>query len=379
LATSLAPQLIGEAQHEALATLAAEHANLTSALERVLDRGQAELSLSLGAALWRYWLVRGHLAEGRAWLARMLALPASTVPSLEALRGDVMTGAGHLAQNTGAVEEATQHFRAALEIRHRLGDQPGVASALADLGWIAWRQCDFAEARRLSSESLVLAEGVGATRVAALALANLGAAALFEGKFDEACAALARSAALRAEVADRRGVAYANTLLAWALCRAGSLERAHQLLEISGDTFRAVGDQRLFYLTRDVRAEVFLRQGEAARAAELLEIDSISGVRRFGDRWSVAHLLALASWASRLLGRVDEAIAFAEESLDLRRAEGDRYGEAECLALLAAAHDRDRAHAVDLVRRSRAIRARIGDDAGLAECDAELARMSASA
>jgi tetratricopeptide (TPR) repeat protein len=380
LAASLAPQLTGESQNEALATLASEHANLTSALERVLDRGETEASLAFGAALWRYWLVRSYLAEGRVWLARMLALPASADPSLDALRADVMTGSGHLAQNTGAVDEATRHFRATLEIRHRLGDRRGVANALADLGWIAWRQCDFPEARRLSSESLVLAEEVGATRVAALALTNLGAAALFEGKFDEASAFLARSAALRAEVADRRGVAFANTLLGWALCRAGSLERARQLLEISGDTFRDVGDQRLLYLTRDLRAEVFLRQGNAVRAAEILEIDSISGVRRFGDRWSVAHLLALASWASRLLGRVDAAIAFAQESLELRRAEGDRYGEAECLALLAATQvNRDNARALDLIQESRGIRASIGDAAGLAECDTELSRLRAIA
>jgi hypothetical protein len=129
-----------------------------------------------------------------------------------------------------------------------------------------------------------------------------------------------------------------------------------------------------------VRAEVFLRQGDAARAAEILEIDSISGVRRFGDRWSVAHLLALASWASRLLGRVDEAIAFAEESLELRRAEGDRYGEAECLALLAAAQvNRDKARALDLIEESRGIRASIGDAAGLAECDTALSGMRAPA
>ena len=381
LATSLAPKLTGEEQHEALAALAAEHANLEVALQRALDRGDAALSLELGAALWRYWLVRGHLADGRALLARALALREAATPSLDALRADVMTGAGHIAQNTGAVDEATAHFRAALEIRQRLGDRAGVASALADLGWVRWRQCDFPEARRLSADCLALAEELGATRVAALALTNLGAAALFEGAFDEARDMLARSAALRAQVADRRGVAFAETLLAWALCRAGSYGRALALLDQAEATLRALGDRRLSYLTRDVKAEVYLRQGDARRAAEILELDSISGVRRFGDRWSVAHGLALASWASRLLGRVAEAAAFASESLELRRAEHDRYGEAECLALLAAAASvaGDEAHATDLLRLSRGIRGAIGDAAGVAECDAELARQGAAA
>jgi tetratricopeptide (TPR) repeat protein len=377
-ASSLAPQLGGEAQPEALAALAAEHANFGVALDHTLHAGDAERALRLGASLWRYWLVRGHLAEGRAWLTRILALAASSEPALDALRADVMTGAGHLAQNTGAVNEATRHFRAALEIRQRLDDRAGVARALADLGWIRWRQCDFPEARRLSVECLTLAEQIGAINVAALALTNLGATALFEGHFDEACETLARSVALRERLADRRGVAFASTLLGWALCRAGSLDAARALLESAESALRAVDDRRLIYLTRDIRAEVSLRQEDATTAAQILELDSIAGVRRFGDRWSVAHGLALASWTSRLLGRIDQADAFAAESLELRRAEQDLYGEAESLALLAAVARvrNDDQLALELVERSRVIRAAIGDTAGVAECELHLAHVS---
>jgi len=381
LATSLAPLLTGEAQQAALTTLAEEHANLSAALEHVLGAGDADASLALGAALWRYWLVRGHLAEGRAWLARVLALPAPGSGSLDALRADVMTGAGHIAQNTGVVVDASRHFEAVLEVRRRLNDRTGVASALADLGWVRWRQCDYPEARRLSEECLRLAEELGATRVAALALTNLGAAALCEGKFDEARAAFTRSSKLRAQVADRRGVAFANMLLGWTMCRAGALEPARVLLEEAEDTLRTIGDQRLIYFARDVQAEVLLRSGDAASAASILEIDSISSVRRFGDRWGVAHGLATASWASRLLGDLARADSLAEASLELRRAEGDRYGEAECLALLAAtAHARgDDGRAAELLLSSRAIRTAIGDAAGVADGDAALAHAGARA
>ena len=378
LATTLAPRLIGERQNETVALLAAEHANFGAALRCTIDRGDAAASLALGAALWRYWLVRGHLVEGRDWLTRMLALPASSDTALEALRADVMTGAGHLAQNSGAVEEATRHFKEVLAIRQRLGDRAGAARALADLGWICWRRCEYSEARRLSAECLGMAETLGETRVAALALTNLGTTALFEGNLDEACDLLGRSARLRTEIADQRGVAFVNSLLAWALCRKGTHDAARRLLEAAEATLRAAGDRRLLYFARDVLAEIHLREGDAERSAAILEIDSISGVRRFGDRWSVAHGLALASWTSRLLGRLDQSDAFAEESLALRRAEQDRYGEAECLALLAstAGLRGDRARATDLMQRSRTIRSSIGDRAGIAECQAELSRLA---
>ena len=378
LAISLAPALTGVTQREALATLASEHANVAVALERSISRADSESALAFGDALWRYWLIRGYLAEGRALLARILALPDAGAPHFSALRANVMSGAGHLAQNSGAVGEAAACFESVLETRRRIGDRAGVAQTLADLGWVAWRRCNFPEAKRLSNECLTLAEELGETRIAALALTNLGAAALFEGSFGEACMSFERSAELRERVADRRGVAFAHSFLAWALCRGGRLHDARELLERAEETLQALGDERLGYLAGDIRAEVLLRSGEAERAAEILAIDSISGVRRFGDRWSVAHGLALASWASRLLGRVERAVTFAQESLELRRAEGDRYGEAESLALLASATRArgDDATATELLHLSRGIRAEIGDAAGLAECDDELAHLA---
>ena len=74
-------------------------------------------------------------------------------------------------------------------------------------------------------------------------------------------------------------------------------------------------------------------------------------------------------------------MALGNESLALRRAEGDRYGEAESLALLAAAASAsgDEATSFRLLQESRGIRQAIGDRAGVAECDAELARPKALA
>jgi predicted ATPase/DNA-binding SARP family transcriptional activator len=337
LAASLAPELTGEEQHRALATLALDHANLTAAVDWSIQAGDVRRALSLGSALWRYWLVRGYLVEGRALLARVLGMARVSTSDLDALRADAMSGAAHLAQNSGAVGEAESYFRAALEIRRRQADDVGTARALADLGWIAWRQCDFAKARQLSTECLALAEAVGATRIAAQALTNLGAASLFEGDYDAARSALSRSVELRGKVADRRGVAVANTFLAWTLCRAGSTDAAVTLLDDAERALHRLGDERLVYFVRDTRAEVLLRMGDAARAATVLDVESMKGGRRFGDRWSVARGLALASWALRLLGDRTRAESFARESLELRRAEGDRHGEAESRWLLELA------------------------------------------
>ena len=150
------------------------------------------------------------------------------------------------------------------------------------------------------------------------------------------------------------------------------------LLERAERTLDDVGDRRLIYFAREVKAHAFLRLGRAERAAEILEID---GLRRFGDRWGVAHGLALASWASRLLGLNEQAVALGEESLVLRRAEGDRYGEAESRARHAAAAraSGDAATTLTIIKQIRGIRHAICVRAGVAECDAELARIGAPA
>src|SRR5439155_11730527 len=146
-----APNLIGSQQDSWLAALASDHANLRAALERSVQRTDAESALAFGVALWRYWLVRGHLREACDWMERALSLPAS--PSLDALRADALLGAGTLATTAGDLEASAAYLSAALELRRRLGDVAGEARALADLGWLAWRRCEYGAARRLSYES----------------------------------------------------------------------------------------------------------------------------------------------------------------------------------------------------------------------------------
>ena len=180
---------------------------------------------------------------------------------------------------------------------------------------------------------------------------------------------------MRSDLSDQRGVAFAQTVLGWTLCRAGDLAGAKRLLGAAIDTYRSLGDERLHVFAVDVLAEVHLREQSTALAARMLDRESLPVLRRLGDRWSLAHALALRSWSARLEGDPGLAMATATESLTLRRAEGDRHGIAECLALLAdiarlEGRDDD---ARSLLRESRALREAIGDRRGVAECDVLLA------
>ena len=230
------------------------------------------------------------------------------------------------------------HFRAVLEIRQRSDDRAGVARALADLGWIALAAVRLPGGAPAVDECLALAEELGATRVAALALTNLGAAALFEGNFDEACAhARAQRGAAR-----RRwpigGESRSPTPCSRGRCAApGRWTARSRCSKRAEDTLARVDDRRLIYFARDMRAEAFLRQGDAATRRrdprDRLDL-GLSSLRRPVERraWPRARELGVTTARPDRAGR---RVRRGESRL--RRAEEDRYGEAECLALLAAA------------------------------------------
>ena len=68
LAEEAEPELEGPQQGLWLERLEREHDNLRAALSWVLERGEGELGLRFGGALWRFWYNRGYMSEGIGWL-----------------------------------------------------------------------------------------------------------------------------------------------------------------------------------------------------------------------------------------------------------------------------------------------------------------------
>ncbi len=372
LARQAAPKLTGSEQDTWLGALASDHANLRTALERSVQLGDSETALAFGGALWRYWLIRGHMREGCEWLDRALSLPAAE--GLDALRADALMGAGTLAHNFCDLDASTAYLSGALELRSRLGDAVGEARALADLGWLAWRRCEYSEAKRLSQESLRLSRTLDDKRLMASALSNLGWVAMFEGDYPAARDALEQGLALRRELADRRGVAYMLMSLAWTATRAGEHARVFSLAEEVLPMFRAIGDVRLYGATLNTLARSSFALGDTQRTRSLLEGEVLPIMLQTAERWNLSSALCLLSSAMLEEGDVARAEALAAESLDIRRAIQDRHGVAESLAALAVVARRrhDEARARTLFTESLVLRRAIGDRAGIAECERAL-------
>ncbi len=103
-AEKTAPELTGPGQLERMDRLERDRDNLRRALARFAESGDAGRGLRMGAALWRWWSVRGRTDEGRAWFDRLLALPASDDQLPE--RARALRGAGALADDRSDFEAA---------------------------------------------------------------------------------------------------------------------------------------------------------------------------------------------------------------------------------------------------------------------------------
>ena len=97
LAERAEPELTGPEQTHWLDRLEIEHDNLRAALAWAIAARPGHGLVRLAGALWRFWWMRGHYREGRAWLEAALEQDAGS----EAERAKALYGAGSLATEQG--------------------------------------------------------------------------------------------------------------------------------------------------------------------------------------------------------------------------------------------------------------------------------------
>ncbi|MDP9178510.1 MAG: protein kinase [Gemmatimonadota bacterium] len=376
-AEKVEPRLTGLEQAVWLARLEREHDNLRAAFdwsESHPDR--VWTAIRLGRALWRFWLVRGHLSEGRDRLAKLLAHPE--IDSDKSARAHLLTGSGTLMQNYGDYAAARSVFVESLQVWREIDDKPGIATALNNLGWMAWRHGEYAEAESLSVEALGLHRGLGDKRGVAFSLNNLGWIAHHRCEYGAAALFHEECLDLRRELGDQRGIAFSMGNLGWALAARGDYERGTALLEQAAAVHRAIGEKQLLAFALSILAELLHDRGEHQRAGILLEEESIPLSRQIGARYTLGRALSILSGVMQAVGHRDRATTLCEESLIVRRELGDRHGIAESMGRLAVivASGGELERAADLYEGSLDLRRALGDKRGAGACFSGLAAIA---
>jgi predicted ATPase/serine/threonine protein kinase len=285
------------AQHEWLDRYEVEHDNFRLAIDYLIRTGDAEWGLRLGAALFRFWETREHLAEGRDALARLLALEGA---------------------------------RARPKLRARLRFAAGVLAAA---------QCDYGSARPLFEESLDTCVELNDNRGVAVALNALGVNARDRGELTDASSLFERCAAIWKDFGDPADIARALSNLASVMKLQGKYERASSLYNECLTMFRQAGDGAGAAWTLNYLGDVAREKADLVAARSYCE-QSLSEFRRLHDSWGIASALSDLASLSCDQGNNAEARRLYGESIKMFQELGHKRGIAralECLAVSAAA------------------------------------------
>lgn len=302
-----------------LERLTLEHDNFRAALDWLIETGETEWGLRLGAALFQFWEMREFPAEGRSRLGKLLKLPRAAAPTKA--RARALFAAGVLALDQGDFLPADVLFRQSIEITRQLGDRQGTAVSLNALAVKARDVGDVLVARALFEESLLLWREVGDQKAVARSLSNLANVVKLQGDHD----------------------------------------RAHSLYEECLSIFRELGDRTGIAWSMNYQGDVSRDQGDFAAAQKWYE-QGLAIFRELGDRWGVAGTLADLGSLSREQGNYSRARSLYQESVKIFQELGHKRGIArllECFAY-AAAGRLEAERALRLAGAAAALRQNIG-------------------
>ena len=204
LAETAEPELLGPMQTEWLPRLDQELANFRQALTWGMEQGDANVVSRLCLALARYWMIRGHLAEGQQLIEAVLRLPQPPDPALQVR---LHNRAGILAAMQRHFEQAEPHLQASVQLSRELGDTQGEAMSLNSLGAMSIERGDYGAARLHLEACLPAWRQLGNPNGLASTLNNLGAVAMLAGEREIAHKRFEESLPLFRELGDRRMIA----------------------------------------------------------------------------------------------------------------------------------------------------------------------------
>ena len=127
LAAESAPLVMSADKRSWLNRLEEDHDNLRASLAWADEGGQVESALRMGAALWRFWQMRGHLVEGLERVEAALGQPGAE--QHPAARADALSAAAGLAYWLAETDRARTLYDEEIVAREALDDRRGLANA----------------------------------------------------------------------------------------------------------------------------------------------------------------------------------------------------------------------------------------------------------
>jgi predicted ATPase/class 3 adenylate cyclase len=295
-----------------------ERDNLRAAIAWALESNATETALRLLAACWRYWQMRGYLAEARSHTDRIMAL-SDRRRHAEANEA-ALEAAGGIAYWQGDWPPARVWYGETLDLARARQDDRAEANALYNLTFTyAWNPGDQEEALKLANRALEVNRRLGDQVGIGRALWARASADYFFGDMPAAISALDEALAIFRTAGDR-------FMLAWTLYMQGLtlLDKDRELLlKVLGealDIFHQTNDVTGYALVFDAFAAAFHFEGDTIRAMRLAGYAAATEKLAGGGLGALNRSYA-GFYPEQLMEQPEFAAAYAEgQQMDLERA-----------------------------------------------------------
>jgi tetratricopeptide (TPR) repeat protein len=310
------PHLRGAEQPVWLGLLALEHDNLRAAHDWLFQTGADESCLRLAGALGDFWDLRGHWSEGLARIEPVLARSTTAVQT--PTRARALQVMGTLYGDLGNIDLATRALEQSVGLWREVGDEKGLAGALADWGyWLLFAR-PYVEDVVLPKlhESLQRYRNVGDTPGAAFVLLVLADQASMRSDAAHARALLEESNDLFEQTGDAWGIAWSLSRLAELTAQQGDLAAATRMCERSLQIFRELDVKEGEGNVLGCLALLACKEGDLTTATALCErLTTLQ--RELGNSMMLAVSLINLGHLSRLQGDSKAALASYREARSL--------------------------------------------------------------
>ncbi len=208
LAETAEAKLRGPLQTAWLDRLERDYGNIQSAIQWLAQSDELVPALRLSSAIWWFCFLRGHYAEERERLIRLLEqIDAVGIELHLATRANALLAAGALAWKREELPLSRRLLEESVAIRRELDDPSQFGWALIFLGHVAGSQGEFFLGNRYAREALELFRACGDRSGMARALNAIGEDARRLGHDDEAEAFYRESLELDRQEGNRAGMA----------------------------------------------------------------------------------------------------------------------------------------------------------------------------
>lgn len=217
----------------------AEIDNFRAALDWLFETRELEWALRLCVALFRFWDMRLHVAEGRARLEAVLQLAGEEYP---AERARIMLFLGASTTTLADFSAAESFLQQSLTLYETLEDRWGIAASLNGLALSARDRGDYSAAHTNFERSLACWRMLPDRQALARCLHNLADAVAAIGDYRRANRALHEAIQIFEQVGDRSGAAWSISQQGDLARKQGDLAGAQALHERALAIFRQCGD-----------------------------------------------------------------------------------------------------------------------------------------